>query len=425
MREYLLCLLAAAAVTYLLTPPVRRLALRFGFMAEVRDRDVHDEPTPRLGGLAMVGGIVAGLLLASKLPMMRSVFEGGNTALALLSGVAIIMALGIVDDRWGLDAPTKLAGQVLAAGVMAFQGIAIIWLPIGGTFVLDPITSVLFTVIIVLVSINAINFVDGLDGLAAGIVAVAAGAFFAYAYLLSVELGFERATLATLVSVLLVGVCLGFLPNNFFPARIFMGDTGSMTLGLLLAAGTITLSGQVDPSAMAGGTLFPALLPVLLPVAVMAVPLMDLLLAVIRRTRAGPQPVRPRQAAPASPPARDGPLPGAGRAADVRVDGPHRRHGRGDRLRPARLRGDRLPGGAGTAHLRRPTAGQGSPGRGAGPAHGHRRLSPASLRRWRRRGEVSKATSWGGVAIWGCRTPCDSVGSCPPSTSWCCVAQVW
>ena len=162
MREYLLCLLAAAAVTYLLTPPVRKMALRLGFMAEVRDRDVHDEPTPRLGGLAMVGGIVAGLLLASKLPMMRSVFEGGNSAIALLSGVAIIMALGIVDDRWGLDAPTKLAGQVLAAGVMAFQGIAIIWLPIGGTFVLDPITSVLFTVIIVLVSINAINFVDGL-----------------------------------------------------------------------------------------------------------------------------------------------------------------------------------------------------------------------------------------------------------------------
>jgi UDP-GlcNAc:undecaprenyl-phosphate GlcNAc-1-phosphate transferase len=293
MREYLLCLLAAAAVTYLLTPPVRSLALRWGFMAEVRDRDVHSAPTPRLGGLAMVGGIVAGLLLASKLPMMRSVFEGANTAVALLSGVAIIVALGIVDDRWGLDAPTKLAGQVLAAGVMAFQGIAIIWLPIGGTFVLDPLTSVLFTVIIVLVSINAINFVDGLDGLAAGIVAVAAGAFFAYSYLLSVELGFERATLATLVSVLLVGVCLGFLPNNFFRARIFMGDTGSMTLGLLLAAGTITLSGQVDPSAVAGGTLLPTLLPILLPVAVMAVPLMDLFLAVIRRTRAGRNPFAP------------------------------------------------------------------------------------------------------------------------------------
>jgi len=293
MREYLLCLLAAAAVTYLLTAPVRRLALRFGFMAEVRDRDVHAEPTPRLGGLAMLGGVLAGLLLASKLPMMRAVFEGTNTAIAVLSGIAIIVALGIVDDRWGLDAPTKLAGQVLAAGVMAFQGVAIIWLPIGGTFVLDPITSVLFTVIIVLVSINAINFVDGLDGLAAGIVMIAAGAFFAYSYLLSVELGFERATLATLVSVLLVGLTVGFLPHNFFRARIFMGDTGSMMLGLLLAAGTITLSGQVDPSAVAGGTLFPALLPVLLPVAVMAIPLIDLLLAVIRRTRAGRNPFAP------------------------------------------------------------------------------------------------------------------------------------
>ncbi len=293
MREYLLCLLSAAAVTYLLTPPVRRLAQRFGFVAEVRDRDVHAEPTPRLGGLAMLGGVLAGILLASKLPMMRAVFEGTNTALALLSGVAIIVALGIVDDKWGLDAPTKLAGQVLAAGVMAFQGIAIIWLPIGGTLVLDPITSVLFTVLIVLISINAINFVDGLDGLAAGIVMIAAGAFFAYAYLLSVEFGFERATLATLVSVLLVGVTAGFLPHNFFRARIFMGDTGSMTLGLLLAAGTITLAGQIDPSAVAGGTLLPTLLPVLLPVAVMAVPLVDLLLAVVRRTRAGRNPFAP------------------------------------------------------------------------------------------------------------------------------------
>ena len=293
MREYLLCLLAAAAVTYLLTPPVRSLALRVKAMAQVRDRDVHAEPTARLGGLAMVGGLLAGILLASKLPMMKAVFASGNTSIALLSGVAIIVALGIVDDKWGLDAPTKLAGQVLAAGVMAFQGIAIIWLPIGGTLVLDPITSVLFTVIIVLISINAINFIDGLDGLAAGIVAVAAGGFFAYAYLLSFELGFERATLAALVSVLLVGMCLGFLPHNFYPARIFMGDTGSMTLGLLLAVGTITLSGQVDPSAVAGGTLLPTLLPILLPVAVMAIPLVDLLLAVIRRTRAGRNPFAP------------------------------------------------------------------------------------------------------------------------------------
>lgn len=293
MREYMLCLFAAAAVTYFLTPPVRALAIRWGIIAQVRDRDVHDTPTPRLGGLAMAGGLLAGLLLASKLPMMSAVFDGSTTIVALLSGAAIIVMLGIVDDKWGLDAPTKLAGQVLAAGVMAFQGVAIIWLPIGGTFVLDPLTSVLLTVIVVVVSINAINFVDGLDGLAAGIVAVAAGAFFVYAYVLSVELGLQRATLATLVSVVLVGMGLGFLPNNLFPARIFMGDTGSMLLGLLLAAATITLSGQVDPSALSSGVFLPTLLPLILPFAVMALPLVDLVLAVIRRTRAGRNPFAP------------------------------------------------------------------------------------------------------------------------------------
>ena len=293
MREYILCLVAAAAVTYLLTPLARELAKKWKVMAPVRDRDVHDTPTPLLGGLAMVGGLLAGGILASKLPMMSAVFDSGRTPLALLSGVAIIVALGVVDDKWGLDAPTKLAGQVLAAGVMAFQGIAIIWLPIGGTFVLDPLTSVLFTVLIVVISINAINFVDGLDGLAAGIVLVAAGAFFGYAYLLSVESGLDRATLATLMSVLLVGMTVGFLPHNYTPARIFMGDTGSMLLGLLLAAGTIPLSGQVDPSALTTGALLPTLLPIALPVAVMAIPLVDLLLAVIRRTRAGRNPFAP------------------------------------------------------------------------------------------------------------------------------------
>ena len=294
MREYLLCLLAAAAVTYLTVPLSRSLALRWGALAEVRDRDVHDQPTPRLGGLAMFAGLLVGLLLASKLPLMSAVFvDGARIPLALLSGAAIIIVLGVIDDRWGLAAPTKLAGQVLAASVMALQGISIIWLPIGGTLVLDPVTSVLLTVLVVLVAINAINMVDGLDGLAAGTVGIAAIAFFAYSYLLSVEIGFERATMATLVSALLAGMCLGFLPHNVFPARIFMGDTGSMLLGLLLAASIITLAGQVDPSAIEGGTLLPALVPILLPLAVMAVPLLDLALAVVRRTRRGRSPFAP------------------------------------------------------------------------------------------------------------------------------------
>ena len=295
MREYLLCLVAAAAVTYLMTPVVRRLAITWGVMASVRDRDVHDTPTPRLGGLAMFAGLLAGLLLASQLPRMRSVFDESREPLALLTGCTLIVILGVVDDKWGLDAPTKFAGQALAAAVMALQGIQIIWLPIGGTLVLDPLTSVLLTVLVVVVTVNAVNFVDGLDGLAAGIVGIAALAFFAYSYLLSVEYGFERATLSTLVSACLTGMCLGFLPHNFFPARIFMGDTGSMLIGLLLATSTITLTGQVDPNALGdnGGAFVPTVLPLLLPLAVIAVPLIDLLLAIVRRTRAGRSPFAP------------------------------------------------------------------------------------------------------------------------------------
>ncbi len=290
MREYLLCLFAAAAVTYLTMPLVRVLAIKAKAMADVRDRDIHSEPVPRWGGLAMFFGMLAGLLLASKLPMMRSVFETSQLPVALLSGVILIVALGMADDRWGLDAPTKFVGQVLAAGVMAWQGIQVVWLPIGGTLVLDPLTSIILTVLVVVFTVNAVNFVDGLDGLAGGIVAIAAIAFFAYSFLLSVEFGFQRAILATLICALLAGICLGFLPHNMYPARIFMGDTGSMLIGLLLAAAMITLTGRLDPSALRGATLFPALLPLLLPLAVIAIPLIDVSLAVVRRTKAGVSP---------------------------------------------------------------------------------------------------------------------------------------
>jgi UDP-GlcNAc:undecaprenyl-phosphate GlcNAc-1-phosphate transferase len=294
VREYGLSLLVAAALTYLVMPVVQRAAHRIGAVAGVRDRDVHDHAIPRWGGLGMFLGLLAGMVLASKLPMMRSVFEAGaNESVALLSGAAIIVVLGLVDDRWELDAPTKMAGQVLAAAVMALQGITLLWLPIGGVLVLDPTTSVLLTVLIVLVSVNAINFVDGLDGLAASITAVSATAFFAYSYLLSVEFGVQRATLSALVSALLVGMCLGFLPHNFFPARLFMGDTGSMLIGYLMAASAITLTGKVDPNALEGTTLLPALLPIIIPLSVLAIPLVDLGLAVIRRTRAGRSPFAP------------------------------------------------------------------------------------------------------------------------------------
>ena len=298
MREYLLCLVAAAAVTYLSTPFARQLAVKWGAVAEVRDRDVHAEPTPRLGGLGILAGLLAAILVASQLPLMGQVFDAPpgelpTEVLAFVISMFVLVAVGMLDDRYALDPLTKFAGQVLAGGILAYGGISISWLPIGGVFVLDPLGSVLVTVFIVVFTVNAINFVDGLDGLAAGISAIAAAAFFVYSYLLSVANGFDRATLPTLASAAVVGACLGFLPHNFFRARLFMGDTGSMLLGLVLATSTITLVGRVDPNAIGETTFIPALLPLVIPVAVLAVPVLDVGLAVVRRTWKGRSPFEP------------------------------------------------------------------------------------------------------------------------------------
>ena len=291
MREYLLVAFIAVVTVMLTAGLVRQIAERRGVLAEVRDRDVHDVPVPRLGGAAMLAGLFACVVVASQLPLLSSVFAEGDDIRALLSGAALIAALGAADDRWGLDALTKLCGQAFAAGVMVVQGIQLVWLPLPGeTIALDPLTGSVVAIVIVLVVVNAVNFVDGLDGLAAGIVAIAASATFGFSYLLSVQNGIERALTPTLISAALVGLCAGFLMHNFFPARIFMGDTGSMLIGLLLAASTISLTGRVDYQLFDGVQLFPALLPVLLPLAVLAVPFLDLGLAVLRRTRAGRSP---------------------------------------------------------------------------------------------------------------------------------------
>jgi UDP-GlcNAc:undecaprenyl-phosphate GlcNAc-1-phosphate transferase len=293
VREYLLVLLVAATVTYLITPLVRWLAIRWNVMAAIRDRDIHSTPIPRLGGVAMYAGLLAGMLLASKLPLVSTVFSGSDDAVAVLTGCTLIWLLGVADDIWGLDALTKLAGQLVSASAMVLQGVQVLWLPIGGVISLDYQTSVVVTILIVVVTINAVNFVDGLDGLAAGIVGIAASAFFAFAYLLTVENGFDRATTPALLTAVLAGMCFGFLPHNFNPARIFMGDSGSMLIGLILAASVITLTGKVDPNALDSTTRVSALMPLVLPFAVLAVPFVDLLLAVGRRTRARRSPFAP------------------------------------------------------------------------------------------------------------------------------------
>ncbi|GGX33922.1 undecaprenyl-phosphate alpha-N-acetylglucosaminyl 1-phosphate transferase [Streptomyces chryseus] len=302
VREYLLTLCVTAAVTYLLTGPVRKFAIATGAMPEIRARDVHREPTPRLGGIAMFGGLCAGLLVADHLQNLSSVFELSNEPRALLSGAAVIWLIGVLDDKFEIDALIKLGGQFIAAGVMVAQGLTILWLPVPGVGQVSVTAwqGNLLTVALVVITINAVNFVDGLDGLAAGMVCIASAAFFMYAYRIWYGYGIEEAAPATLFAAILMGMCMGFLPHNMHPARIFMGDSGSMLIGLVLAAGAISVTGQVDPDAMKlfPGTstrevthaMLPVFIPLLLPLTIIAIPVADLLLAIVRRTWQGKSP---------------------------------------------------------------------------------------------------------------------------------------
>lgn len=293
MRGYLFVLLIAGTVTYLTTPAVRRLARRIGGVTPVRERDVHTVPIPRLGGVAIYFGIAVAMLMSSRVPFFAAVFSGHTAYVVLLSAGAVCL-LGVFDDLWELDAVTKAAGQALAAGIMAWQGIQLVSLPIFGSLIPSPWILVVVTVVAIMVTINAVNFVDGLDGLAAGMVAIAGTAFFIYSYALARTSSPEDyASLASVITAALVGACLGFLPHNFNPARIFMGDSGSMLLGLLMATSTVAITGTVDPSSLEEARIVPAFMPLVLPLAVLALPLIDLLLAIVRRTRAGRMPWQP------------------------------------------------------------------------------------------------------------------------------------
>ena len=288
MREYLVTLLIAAAICYVVTPYVRIWAVKFGVVAKIRDRDIHTTPTPRWGGLAMWIGMAASFAMVHHFSLVGKSFT--RESIGIFLAATFLVVLGMIDDRFELDALTKLAGQALAAGILLIYGVQIFWLPINGVMILPASIGQLLTVVIVLVTINAVNFIDGLDGLAAGVVAISGAAFFAFAYLLNVVYGFNRAGSPSLTTAIIIGVCVGFLPHNVYPAKIFMGDSGSMLLGLLLAASAITLTGQIDPNAIESESLGPTLLPLALPFAVLAIPLIDLFSAIIRRLRAGNSP---------------------------------------------------------------------------------------------------------------------------------------
>ena len=288
MREYLVTVLLAAIITYLLTPLVRDLAIKAGAVTAIRSRDVHLEPTPRWGGLAMWLSMAITLVIVNYLPLVHKSFGSEATGI-FLSGTFILL-LGLLDDRFDLDPITKFAGQALAAGILLIYGVQILWLPINGITTLPTNIGQLLTILFVMVVINAINFVDGLDGLATGIVMICAASFFAFSYLLAVINGLNRAGAPSLITAVVIGLCLGFLPHNFHPAQIFMGDSGAMFLGLMVSASAITLTGQVDASAITEENGSSALLPLLLPFTVLAIPLLDFAMAILRRVKAGRSP---------------------------------------------------------------------------------------------------------------------------------------
>jgi UDP-GlcNAc:undecaprenyl-phosphate GlcNAc-1-phosphate transferase len=280
----------AMAVTYLATPLVRAVAVLAGAVTPLRGRDVHSVPIPRLGGVAIFVGFAAATLVARQLPFLTGVYSSGQMTGVLLGG-GIVCLVGAIDDIHELDALTKLAGQVLAAGVMAYKGVVMLSVPFFGTSTVLPLpVLVAISVLIVIATTNAVNFIDGLDGLAAGIVAIASLAFFVYSYKLT--LGYDATVFSTATFVLaaLLGCCLGFLPHNFNPARLFMGDSGALLLGLLLSAATISMTGTINPDQVSPDQLTAAVLPLAAPVAVLSLPFLDMVLAVVRRTRAGLKP---------------------------------------------------------------------------------------------------------------------------------------
>jgi UDP-GlcNAc:undecaprenyl-phosphate GlcNAc-1-phosphate transferase len=300
IREYILVGLITATVTYLLTGLVRRFATRTGAIATPRARDVHVIPIPRMGGLAMYIGVVGGMALAHQLPVLRRAFEYSLDPVGVLVGGGVIMLIGALDDRFELDAWTKLAGQVMCAGILVLFGVQWmeVWVPwggdaesIGSVLVLDRNQGALFTVLLVVVMVNAINFVDGLDGLAGGLGFIAAAATCAFSIgVLSSTGGYVGAYPPALIAATLAGACLGFLPHNFQPAKIFMGDSGSMLIGLMLSSASVSASGRIPYPRFEATDILGLLSPLFVVAGVLFLPVLDLLMAVVRRTRRGESP---------------------------------------------------------------------------------------------------------------------------------------
>ncbi len=297
-REYALVFGTAVVVTFLLTGLVRLMAVKLGAVTPIRERDVHSLPIPRMGGVAVYAGFAAAVLMALQLPAVGSAFVSSSEVLGILAAGGLITLVGVLDDRFDLDAVAKLAGQILAAGVLVLFGVQwqVLWLPgsgpTGGSLVsLDQTQGIVLTVLLTVVLTNAMNFIDGLDGLLAGVAAISAFAIFVFSVRQLLLSGDDSsASQPPLIAAALLGACIGFLPHNFSPARIFMGDSGAMFIGLAMAGATVSAGGKLDPSTFGPRSTIALLAPLIVALAVVFIPVLDFLMAVIRRTKEGRHP---------------------------------------------------------------------------------------------------------------------------------------
>ena len=288
MLPYLLVFGVAAAVAAMATPLIRRFSIRIGAIDKPSDRKVHPKPTPTLGGIAIFLAFVAALGVAYAIPTFReTVFRATLEPVGVLLAGLVILAVGAYDDLRPASVRTKVAGQVLAAGLMILTGIQLVffYFPTQGVIVLGPDLGVPLTVLWILAMVNAVNLVDGLDGLAAGVVVIASAAFFTFTFASEQAIGAPPSA-ASLLSAIAAGAALGFLPHNFHPAKIFMGDSGSMLLGVILAGATISGVGK-SAVAPADKELAALAIPVIVPLLVLAVPFIDVVFAIGRRMRRG------------------------------------------------------------------------------------------------------------------------------------------
>lgn len=292
MLPFLLVAAVAALVTAVCSAGVLRLSRRFQLTPEVRERDVHKQPTPRLGGIAMFIGILVALIYAGTQTAFDGVFDDPARLWVLLGACTLIAVVGVLDDLLDLDWMVKLGAQLAAAGLLAWNGIQIVSLPFGDTLIVgSPTVNFVLTVFLMTLVMNAVNFVDGLDGLVAGVAIIANAAFFIYTQLLTAQTGADSSiTLAALIAATIVGISAGFLPFNWHRARMFMGDTGALLIGLLMATSTVSVTGQLNPAQLDQKLVLASYIPIILPIAVLAVPLADFTLAVCRRLLAGKSP---------------------------------------------------------------------------------------------------------------------------------------